>query len=145
MYMVAKQTKKTEKSTQKSKPISHAVGRRKSSIARIWTRKGTGKVTVNGRDYSKYFITDFTRLKVFKPFTIIPLDSYDFDVNVQGGGLSAQADAISLGIARAMVELNPDHKPILREHGLLTVDDRVKERKKYGQRGARRGFQFVKR
>lgn len=127
-------------------PLSHGVGRRKSSIARVWIKQGTGSLIVNDKDYSQYFDTMITRKSAFLPFEVYS-DSSKFDakVNVYGGGLCSQADAVKLGIARALVEMDPEIRPLLKEHNLLTVDSRLKERKKYGQKAARRKFQFVKR
>ena len=127
-------------------PLAHAVGRRKSAVARIWLRRGKGGIVVNGKDYVEYFDTETTRLAAALPLSIYPKSSlYDVEVNVCGGGLSAQADAIKLGISRAYLETNEELRPLLKEYKLLKVDSRVKERKKYGQKAARRGFQFVKR
>ena len=127
-------------------PVAHAVGRRKSSVARVFLRHGTGNLKVNNLDYIKYFDTDVSRASASLPFSVIEAARfYDVTVNVKGGGKSAQADAIKLGFARALVEHNADLKPLLREYRMLTVDSRNKERKKYGQRGARAKFQFVKR
>lgn len=142
-------TNKVQKSTtQKSTaPLAHGVGRRKSSVARVWLKRGNGSIVVNEKDYTEYFVTEISRLEAYKPFSIYPeaIKKYSAYVNVSGGGLHAQADAIKLGLSRALLEANEELKPLLREHGLLTVDSRVKERKKYGQKGARRKFQFVKR
>jgi len=127
-------------------PVAHGVGRRKSSVARVWLRRGTGKMIINGREYKTYFDTEVTRKAATIPFVTIPnASSYDVEANVTGGGLWSQADAVKLGFARALLQSDESLKPILRQHGLLTVDARLKERKKYGQRGARRRFQFVKR
>jgi small subunit ribosomal protein S9 len=127
-------------------PLGHGVGRRKSSVARVWLRRGKGAFMVNDRDYLTYFDTEITRKIAAVPFQAYPQASkYDVEVNVSGGGLTSQAGAIKLGIARALLEVNPDIRPLLRDYGLLTVDSRVKERKKYGQKAARRKFQFVKR
>jgi small subunit ribosomal protein S9 len=129
-----------------SKTLAHGVGRRKSSVARAWLKRGNGKLIVNNKDYNNYFDTEVTKTAAALAFNSYPQKSlYDIEVNVKGGGLSGQADAVKLAVARALVEVNPDIRPILRQHGLLTVDSRLKERKKYGQRGARRKFQFVKR
>lgn len=126
--------------------VAHGVGRRKSSVARVWLKRGNGKVTVNGREARVYFDTDITHLKAVKPLTASSIGSqYDVMINVSGGGLWGQADAASLGFARALVSLDESQRVVLRKEGLLTSDSRVKERKKYGQRGARRKFQFVKR
>lgn len=122
------------------------VGRRKSAVARVWLTRGHGVLVINGRDYEAYFDTPKTRLSVTEPLRAVSDASrYDANVNVQGGGLPAQADAVKLGFARALLTLNSDLRPALRRAGLLTVDSRVKERKKYGRRAARRRFQFVKR
>ncbi len=127
-------------------PLAHAVGRRKSAVARVWLRRGKGGIVVNGKDYVEYFDTETTRIAAAFPLTVYPKSSlYDVEVNVCGGGLSAQADAIKLGISRAYLETNEELRPLLKEYKLLKVDSRVKERKKYGQKAARRGFQFVKR
>lgn len=127
-------------------PLAHGVGRRKSAVARIWLRRGKGNVVVNGKDYKEYFDTEITRLAIEVPFAIYTKGSlYDVEANVSGGGSTGQADAIKLGIARAFLETNQELRPMLRESGLLTVDSRLKERKKYGQKAARRKFQFVKR
>lgn len=130
----------------KNAPISHGVGRRKSAVARVWVRRGTGVLKVNGKPHTEYFDTDISRAKAVSPFAVCKESAgLDVDVNVCGGGKNAQADAAALGFSRALVALYDTVKPVLREHGLLTVDSRVVERKKYGQRGARRKFQFVKR
>ena len=126
-------------------PISHGVGRRKSFVARVWLRKGTGKIVVNGKNFIEYFDTEIARLAASTPFRILPTVAYDVQANVVGGGFIGQADAIKLGISRALVEVDEGLRVLLREHDLLTVDSRVKERKKYGQKAARRKFQFVKR
>lgn len=146
--MNKKVVKKAETAAPKasSMPLAHGVGRRKSSVARVWLKRGNGSLVVNKKDYEKYFDTETARLAASLPFHAYPQASrYDIEVNVCGGGIYSQADAVKLGIARALVKINEDIRPILRQHGLLTVDARVKERKKYGQKGARRKFQFVKR
>lgn len=126
--------------------VSHGVGRRKSSVARAWLSRGNGKLTVNGKVYTEYFNTDVTRSAAYAPFSVCPeLSAYDAEINVVGGGLSGQADATKLAIARAVVAHYAELKPALRAAGLVTVDSRLKERKKYGQKAARRKFQFVKR
>lgn len=132
--------------TQANASNFHGVGRRKKAVARVWVKPGTGNVVVNGTSYVEYFDTDFNRNKVVLPLKVAGQEkTIDTLVNVQGGGLAGQADAVKLGIARALLASNENFKPALRQCGLLTVDDRVKERKKYGQLGARRKFQFVKR
>jgi len=128
-------------------PVAHAVGRRKSAVARVWLSRGEGSVVVNGKAVNEYFDTNETKAAAVAPFTKLPAlaEQYGVQANVNGGGLCAQADAIKLGIARALVSLHEDTRSLLREHGFLTVDSRLKERKKYGQKAARRKFQFVKR
>ncbi|HZW60804.1 MAG TPA: 30S ribosomal protein S9 [Candidatus Babeliales bacterium] len=127
-------------------PRAHGVGRRKSSVARVWLRRGNGTMTINGREYKKYFDTEMTRLDAATTMKVVPAAvNYDIEVNVHGGGLTAQAGAVKLGVARAFVSLDEELRKVLRHHNLLTVDARKKERKKYGQKAARRKFQFVKR
>jgi small subunit ribosomal protein S9 len=145
-----KEVRKTEKAVQApaaTAPIAHGVGRRKSAVARVWLKRGKGKLTVNDKDHLQYFSTDLTRMTAVIPLKVYPqaANLYDIVANVSGGGFTAQADAVKLGIARALVELNEEIRPLLRQHDLLTVDSRIKERKKYGQKAARRKFQFVKR
>ena len=127
-------------------PMAHGVGRRKTAVARIWLRRGDGKIRVNGQDYVQYFDTQVAADVAAFPFKVCPVGAgFDVEVNVCGGGKVAQANAVKLGIARAFVEFDENAKPILKKHGLMTVDARKKERKKYGQKGARAKFQFVKR
>ncbi|MBA3954520.1 30S ribosomal protein S9 [Candidatus Dependentiae bacterium] len=141
-----KETNKTEGARSSNAPLAHGVGRRKSAVARVWLKRGKGNLIVNKKDYTVYFDTEVTRIAAALPFHAYPQAStYDIEVNVCGGGLCAQADATKLGIARALLEMNEAIRPILKQHGLLSVDSRVKERKKYGQKAARRKFQFVKR
>ncbi|MBM3886960.1 30S ribosomal protein S9 [Candidatus Dependentiae bacterium] len=124
----------------------HGVGRRKSSVARVWVKQGSGQIEVNGKTHAAYFDTDIARDCVVNPLKLTGLDKkVDIQVNVIGGGMMGQAGAVSLAISRAIVENNDTLRGVLRDNGLLTVDARKKERKKYGQRGARRKFQFVKR
>ena len=138
-------TKQSEKAP-KSAPLAHGVGRRKSSVARVFLRRGSGNIFVNKKLYSNYFDTEVARLDAHKPFIIVPSAMhYDAEVNVTGGGLNSQAGAVKLGISRALVSLDDSIRSTLRSHGLLTVDSRVKERKKYGQKAARAKFQFTKR
>ena len=129
-----------------SKPIAHGVGRRKSSIARVWLRHGTGKITVNTKNIATYFHTEVSQRAVLEPLAIVSAGSiFDIDINVKGGGIHSQADASKLGISRALIEFDDQYKLTLKLAGFLTVDARRKERKKPGQPGARRKFQFVKR
>lgn len=137
-----------KKSTAKasSQPALHGVGRRKASVARVWLRPGKGSIIVNGKEYSEYFSTDVTRAAVEVPFRVSSCaDSVDAQINVVGGGITGQAFATQLGIARALLLGDETLRVLLRKHSLLTVDARLKERKKYGQKAARRKFQFVKR
>lgn len=124
----------------------HGVGRRKRAVARVWMRSGKGNITINGKDYKEYFDTNCSRLQVALPFNVTGLsEKFDVNVNLLGGGMAGQADAVKLGIARALLKTDERLRKVLRQYKLLTVDSRVKERKKYGQRGARAKFQFVKR
>lgn len=132
--------------SKKGAHIAHGVGRRKTSIARVWLRRGTGSLLVNGKKHTEYFDTEFNHKEAAAAFQVVPMAlNYDAEVNVLGGGMHSQAGAIQLGIARALVSLDEAARPLLRKHGMLTVDARRKERKKYGQKAARRKFQFVKR
>jgi small subunit ribosomal protein S9 len=131
----------------KESSMLHGVGRRKSAVARVWIKKGLGKTfDINGRKYKDYFSTEIGRSKVTTPIQIAGVDKeVDIKVTVEGGGVTCQADAVRLGIARALLAGNENLRSLFRKHNLLTVDSRIKERKKYGQRGARAKFQFVKR
>ncbi len=144
---MAKKTVDTKKtSPAKQAPIAQGTGRRKTAVARVWLRKGKGNIVVNGKNFKDYFDTEVARLSAALPFKVVPVGSnYNVEANVHGGGVEAQADAVKLGIARALLQTDETIRPVLRQHHLLTVDSRQKERKKYGQRGARRKFQFVKR
>jgi small subunit ribosomal protein S9 len=125
---------------------AHTVGRRKSSIARIYLADGTGKIIINDRELSDYFPKDTTRYVVEQPFNLLNLGSkYDIKVNVVGGGITGQAGAIRLGIARALIEVDPATRAELKKAGFLTRDARKVERKKYGLSGARKSYQFSKR
>jgi small subunit ribosomal protein S9 len=145
--MVERKTvKKTSSAGKKAAVIGNGTGRRKTAVARVWLRKGSGNVLVNGRNVSEYFDTEVALLEASLPFKATPVSSnYDFEANVQGGGLLGQAGAVKLGIARALVQVDETLRQVLRQFDLLTVDSRTKERKKYGQKAARRKFQFVKR
>ena len=123
-----------------------AVGRRKTSVARVILAPGSGIITVNRRTFEVYFPLETLRGEVMKPFTTTQMSGkFDVRVKVEGGGPTGQAGAIRLGIARALVDMSEDHKPLLRAAGLLTRDPRMVERKKYGQKKARKRFQFSKR
>ncbi|TET06061.1 30S ribosomal protein S9 [Candidatus Dependentiae bacterium] len=139
-------TKVKKVSKESSKPIAYGYGHRKTSKARVWLRRGMGKFIVNSKEMKEYFDTEITRLDAATPFRVILVgQNYDVEANVIGGGKCGQAGAVKLGIARALLQVDESLRPTLRQHNLLTVDSRQKERKKYGQRGARRKFQFVKR
>lgn len=130
-----------------AKPLLHGVGRRKASVARVWLKPGKGSIIVNGKDYTEYFSTDVTRSAVEVPFRLMSskADVIDAHVNVVGGGITGQAGATQLGITRALLAGDENLRVMFRKNDLLTVDARIKERKKYGQKGARAKFQFVKR
>lgn len=141
-----RKVKSAAPAVKKGLPLSHGVGRRKKAVARVFMRRGNGKIVVNGKDYASYFDTEVMRLDAATPMRVVPASTnYDFEVNVTGGGLYAQAGATKLGISRAFVEMDENLRAVLRQMRLLTVDSRVKERKKYGQKSARAKFQFVKR
>lgn len=124
----------------------NTVGRRKKSIARIYMSKGKGNISVNSRDYKEYFPTGVLQNKVNQPFDLLELaGQYDLKVNVGGGGITGQAEAIRLAISKALVSIDAENKPTLRQHGLMTRDPRMVERKKFGQKKARKKFQFSKR
>ena len=124
----------------------YGTGRRKTSVARVFMRPGTGKVTVNGRDIENYFPNAVLRMVVHQPLTLSEMTGkFDLVVTVVGGGPAGQASAIRMGLSRALLDYNEQLKSILRHAGLLTRDPRMKERKKPGQMGARRRFQFSKR
>jgi small subunit ribosomal protein S9 len=124
----------------------HAIGRRKSSVARVYMVKGQGKILVNNRDYKEYFPLGTQQYVVNQPLNLMKAaDGYDVVVNVKGGGTSGQAGAIRLGISRALLKLDEKSRPELKEAGFLTRDSRKVERKKYGLSGARKSYQFSKR
>lgn len=132
----------------KGTPVAHGVGRRKAAVARVWLRRnGTGVVTINNSPVDQYFDTEVARRAAQIPLLIVPTIAarYDIDVNVFGGGIHGQADAVKLAVSRALVEADETARPALKEQGFLMVDSRKVERKKYGQKKARRKFQFVKR
>jgi len=123
-----------------------ATGRRKSSVARVRVRRGAGAVKINNRELDAYFPVERHRSAVLAPLKATKtLGKYDISADVMGGGLVGQADAVMLGVARALLKLGSENEGALREGGFLTRDSRMKERKKYGRRAARRGFQFSKR
>ncbi|HKW74146.1 MAG TPA: 30S ribosomal protein S9 [Terriglobales bacterium] len=124
----------------------YGTGRRKSSVARVFLRPGSGKFTVNGREFDKYFLTDAQRVEIKQPLVVSETSStFDITASVDGGGVNGQAGALKMGIARALLEFNLELRKKLKVEGFLSRDARVKERKKYGQKGARKRFQFSKR
>src|SRR5574343_146595 len=126
--------------------VINALGRRKTSIARVYITAGTGKFEVNGRESKAYFPTVVLQHSIFQPFEVTNTrGQFDVKCNVNGGGVAGQADAIKLGVARALVAHNPELKPALKAEGLMTRDPRMVERKKPGQKKARKRLQFVKR
>jgi len=125
---------------------TNAVGRRKEAVTRVFVSKGSGKITVNDKDYKNYFPLVYLQNQVEAPLKVTNLlGKYDIVINAQGGGLKGQAEAAKLGIARVLIELNPELRPTLKAAGQLTRDPRSVERKKFGHKKARRSFQFSKR
>ena len=123
-----------------------ATGKRKSAIARVRIKSGTGKIIVNGKNAPEYFCRPTSIRLIEQPFELTETDGqFDVFANIRGGGLSGQAGALQHGITRALITMNPELKPVLKRAGLVTRDSRVKERKKYGLAGARRAYQFSKR
>ncbi len=126
--------------------VISSIGRRKTSVARIYVTAGKGTITVNNRDVEEYFPAGILQTIVRQPLNIVEQNShYDIKVNVDGGGPAGQAEAIRLAISRALVDIDPEFRPPLKKEGFLTRDPRMVERKKYGRRKARRRFQFSKR
>lgn len=126
--------------------IVHKIGRRKTSVARVYVRPGSGVITINKKDSKEYFGTDVLVYKINQPFLLTEtVGQYDVTVNVFGGGITGQAEAIRLGVSRALCEINEEFRLLLKPHGLLTRDARMVERKKPGQKKARKRFQFSKR
>jgi small subunit ribosomal protein S9 len=126
--------------------VINTIGRRKAAIARVYLSEGKGQITVNNRDFKDYFPDKQLHYVVEQPLHLLEVrDNYDIKVNLDGGGIKGQAEALRLGISRALIKINPDHKPALRAEGFVTRDPRVVERKKPGQPKARKRFQFSKR
>ncbi len=124
----------------------YATGRRKTAIARTWIKPGSGEIVINNRSVEEYFPIETIRRDMIQPFKITnTFGSYDVKATVVGGGIAGQADAVRHGITRALVSVNPDFRLVLKRAGFIKRDPRVKERKKYGQKGARARFQFSKR
>ena len=126
--------------------VINALGRRKTAVARVYLTKGKGKISINKREMTEFFPIDFLQAKVHQPFALTgTAGQYDVKVNVVGGGINGQAEAVRLGISRALVEVSADYKQLLKVEGLMTRDPRMVERKKPGQPKARKKFQFSKR
>ena len=126
--------------------LYYATGRRKTAIARTWMKPGSGEIVINNRPVEDYFPIEATRQEMIQPFKLTnTLGSYDVRATVAGGGIAGQAGAVRHGITRALVSVNPDFRLALKKAGFIKRDPRVKERKKYGQKGARARFQFSKR
>jgi len=126
--------------------VIHKIGRRKTAVARVYVSEGKGNITVNKKDLNTYFPTATLQYKVKQPLSLTDnVESFDVKVNVYGGGITGQAEAIRLGISRALCELDVEHRGTLKPEGLLTRDPRMVERKKFGQKKARKKFQFSKR
>jgi small subunit ribosomal protein S9 len=129
-----------------TKPLTQTTGRRKESVARVRLRPGTGVVTINGRSFENYFPTAMARMIVVEPLRLTEqTEAYDVDATIHGGGISGQAGALRMGIARSLIELDPEQRAALKKAGLLTRDPRVKERKKPGLKRARKAPQYTKR
>ena len=126
--------------------LYHSVGKRKTSVARIWMKPGSGVITVNNRSFEDYFVMSSGRNVIKQPLEITEtVGKYDILINVKGGGISGQAGAVRHGITRALIQVNPEFRGPLKKASLVTRDSRMKERKKYGQPGARARFQYSKR
>ena len=124
----------------------YATGKRKSAIARVWLKEGSGLISVNRKPMDEYFSVEMARKLVHQPMQLTEMDTkLDIMVTVAGGGVTGQAGAVKHGITKALLEYNPEFRPVLKKAGFITRDSRIKERKKYGQRGARARFQFSKR
>jgi small subunit ribosomal protein S9 len=127
-------------------PLTQTIGRRKTSVARVRLYDGSGQFTLNGKALDDFFPTQAQRLRVMEPFKVVDRDGqYDVIAKLEGGGTTGQVDALRLGIARALIEVDPDLRPELKKAGLLTRDPRAVERKKYGLKKARRAEQYTKR
>lgn len=126
--------------------IIHTIGRRKTSVARLYVNKGKGKITVNNKKHTEYFTTPSLQYKLMQPFILTNTEgNFDLKITVKGGGSNGQADAVRLAISRALCKVNIEHRAELKYEGLLTRDPRMVERKKFGQKKARKKFQFSKR
>lgn len=146
MTVKKEETVKEKKSKKESKSNFNATGRRKTAIARVWLKNGTGLIKVNNNDFEKNFGREELKHQILEPLIVTNnLNKYDILINVRGGGVSGQAGAISHGIARALLLVDSSLRKVLKTNGLLTRDPRMKERKKYGRKRARKGYQYRKR
>ncbi|WP_445385951.1 30S ribosomal protein S9 [Robiginitalea sp. IMCC44478] len=126
--------------------VIHKIGRRKTAVARVYLSEGKGNITVNKKEFKEYFPTATLQYKVRQPLTLTETDAnYDLNINVFGGGITGQAEAIRLAVSRALCEIDEENRSVLKPEGLLTRDPRMVERKKFGQKKARKKFQFSKR
>mgnify|MGYP005853228755 CR=1 FL=1 len=126
--------------------IINAVGRRKSAVARVFVKEGSGNIIINNREFKEYFHSEILQYISNQPLQALNVaNGFDINVNLDGGGITGQAEALRLAIARALVKINPDYRPVLKAQGFLTRDPREVERKKPGRPGARKRFQFSKR
>ncbi len=126
--------------------VIHKIGRRKTAVARVYVNDGSGNITINKKDFKDYFTTGPLLFKVMQPLNLTGNEeNFDIKVNVYGGGITGQAEAIRLALSRAMVELDAENRAVLKPEGLMTRDPRMVERKKFGQKKARKKFQFSKR
>jgi len=141
-----KETNEVQEIKLDNKNRAYATGKRKESIARVWLKKGKGNISINGKTIENYFFRPVLRMIINQPLEVIQSSKdYDIVATVKGGGLSGQAGALRLGIARCIEKINPDNRLSLKKEGLLTRDPRMVERKKFGQKKARKKFQFSKR
>ena len=146
METIQQSPKKIQKLKLDFKDSKYATGRRKKSIAKIWLKKGSGNIYVNGKEFQKYFVSENHKMQITRPFEAInKATEYDARCTVKGGGLTGQAGAIIHGLSRAIVLFEPELKTTLKKENLTTRDSRAVERKKYGRKKARRSFQFSKR
>jgi len=126
--------------------VYYGTGKRKTSVARTWLKPGSGNITINRRSIDNYFGRETAKMIVEQPLVLTDTSGeFDITVNVSGGGISGQASAIRHGITKALLQVNPEYRQVLKKAGFVTRDPRIKERKKYGQRGARAHFQYSKR
>jgi small subunit ribosomal protein S9 len=126
--------------------VTNTLGRRKTAVARVYVKKGSGEIIINNKDYKVYFPTGVLQYKINQPFALTKtVGEYDVKVNVDGGGVNGQAEAVRLAITRALIEVDANHKPALKAEGLTTRNPKMVERKKPGQKKARKRFQFSKR